>query len=388
MKKQKLNIVLFYVVVFLPVWMFLIWWAWPKKRLDIAIIDKTVLFKSGQEHASLNWVLRNDKYVKSNGELYKVGRDYFGFFPLRNRNFNLKGLEALSQKDINRLAEDAQMAYVTDTYGIYSKEWYLAENLTERQRLLYGGLSKQDLYFLQQMKNKKKLVITEFNTFATPTSPTVAKGFENTFKVRWTGWVGKYFDSFDTLQNKELPRWLIQNYKKQNHNRWPFKRPGIAFVHKNEKIVVLEFVTHLNAEVPYILTTKALREKYNIPKSIKYPFWFDVIQTSRDNQIVSFYDLKVNDLGLNILNQNNIPAQFPAIIEHNRQDYKFFYFCGDFADNPVSQAGSYFKGINYFRKFLYNNDIAAERASFFWEFYNPMMKTIISDYYQEIHQKK
>ena len=384
MKRSLLNTIIFYAVIALPLWMFLAWLFWPKTKYVIAIVDKTVLFKTGQEHASLTWVLRNNKFSKTSTELYQVGKDYFGFFPNKNKQFDLKGLERASDEELEKLSVDADMAYITDTYGIYSKEWYLAKNITERQRLLYGGLSSQDMFFLKKMKQKKKLIITEFNTFATPTPPNVAKDFEQTFKIKWTGWVGKYFDSFDTVQNKELPRWLVENYKAQNNNQWPFKKAGIAFVNKSDKIVVLEYVHHLNAEVPYILTRKEEREKYNIPKSMKYPFWFDIIQTSRTNKIISFYDLKVNEVGAKILADNEIPSQFPAIIEHYRDDYKFYYFCGDFADNPISQGGSYFKGISFFRSLFYNDDIAAERVSFFWEFYRPMINRILRDYYDDI----
>ncbi|WP_293300604.1 hypothetical protein [Pedobacter sp. UBA4863] len=384
MKRSLLNTILFYAVIALPLWMFLAWLFWPKTKYVIAIVDKTVLFKTGQEHASLTWVLRNNKFSKTSTELYHVGKDYFGFFPNKNKQFDLKGLERASDEELEKLSVDADMAYITDTYGIYSKEWYLAKNITERQRLLYGGLSSQDMFFLKKMKQKKKLIITEFNTFATPTPQNVAKDFEQTFKIKWTGWVGKYFDSFDTVQNKELPRWLVENYKAQNNNQWPFKKAGIAFVNKSDKIVVLEYVHHLNAEVPYILTRKEEREKYNIPKSMKYPFWFDIIQTSRTNKIISFYDLKVNEVGAKILADNEIPSQFPAIIEHYRDDYKFYYFCGDFADNPISQGGSYFKGISFFRSLFYNDDIAAERVSFFWEFYRPMINRILRDYHDDI----
>lgn len=388
MKRGIFSTILFYLVIALPLWMFVIWFFWPKTKLVIAIVDKTVLFKTGQEHASLTWVLRNNKYSKTSKDLYKVGRDYFGFFPNKNKKYDLKGLERASDEDLEKLSRHSDMAYITDTYGIYSKEWYLAKNITERQRLLYGGLSPQDMTFLKKMKEKKKLIITEFNTFATPTSNTVARDFEQTFKIKWTGWVGKYFDSFDTVRNKELPKWLVENYKAQNNGKWPFKRSGIAFVHKSDKIVVLEYVSHLNGEVPYILTRKEDRERYNIPKAMKYPFWFDIIQTSRSNKIISFYDLKVNDAGSKILADNNIPSQFPAIIEHYRNDYKFYYFCGDFADNPISQGGSYFKGISVFRKLFYNDDIAAERVSFFWEFYRPMINKILDDYYEDMKAEK
>jgi len=384
MRRGILSTILFYFVITLPLWMFLAWLVWPKTKYVIAIIDKTVLFKSGQEHASLTWVLRNNKFSKTSTDLYKVGRDYFGFFPNKNKKYDLKGLEKVSNENLEKLSRNSDMVYVTDTYGIYSKEWYLGKNITERQRLLYGGLSAQDMLFLKKMKQKKKLIITEFNTFATPTPEPIAKEFEQTFNLKWSGWVGKYFDSFDTLQNKELPRWLIENYMAQHNNQWPFKKSGIAFVHKSDKIVILEYVTHLNAEVPYILTKKEEQERYNIPKSMKYPFWFDILQTSRSNKIISFYDLEVNSEGAKILAKNHIPSQFPAIIEHYRDDYKFYYFCGDFADNPISQGGSYFKGISYFRNLFYNDDIAAERVSFFWEFYRPIVNTILHEYYRDM----
>lgn len=388
MKRIAINKVLFYVIIGIPLWMFLAWVIWPKTKLAIAIVDKTVLFTSGQEHASLNWILKNNKYSKANNDLYDVKKDYYGFFPNKNKKFDLKGLEKLSDRELEDLSRTSDMTYFTDTYGVYSKEWYLAKNLVERQRLLYGGLSVQDMLFLKKMKAKKKLVITEFNTFATPTPEHIAKDFEQTFKIKWTGWVGKYFDSFDTTQNKEIPRWLIDNYKTQNNNQWPFKKSGIAFVSKSDKIIILEYTTHLISEIPLIVTAKKERKHYNIPKSMKYSFWFDVVQTSRSNKIISFYDIKVNEDGKNLLAQNNIPPQFPAIIEHYREDYKFYYFCGDYADNPISQGGSYFKGISYFRRLFYNDDVAAERVSFFWEFYKPMVESILRRYQEDLNSNK
>jgi hypothetical protein len=375
----RLNAVIFFFIMLLPLWMWLTWYLWPKSNLNVTIVDKTVLTDKAQEHASLNWILRNKKYSRENGNLYIVNDDYYGFFPKKSPNYELKGFEIYSNPALDSITRKSDMLYITDTYGIYENDLVPSITYQRRPKMVYGGLSKQDMYVLKRFKRQRKLIITEFNTFATPTPPDIAKEFEETFKIRWTGWVGRYFDSLDTLQNKELPRWLLDNYKMQNNNKWPFRRPGIVFTNKNEKVVVLEYVTHLNAEVPFILTQKDQREKYNIPKSIKYPFWFDVVQTSTQNQIVSFYDLKVNESGKRMLEQNSIPPQFPAVIEHDRNDYRFFYFCGDFADNPVSQSGAYFKGIHFFRRFFYNRDIASERVSFFWEFYSPLVASILAD---------
>ncbi|MEO8795974.1 MAG: hypothetical protein ABI390_10940, partial [Daejeonella sp.] len=273
-RRYSKTSIFFYFLMLLPIWMFVAWLVWPKTKMVIAIIDKTVLNTAGQEHASLTWVLRNQKYSKTSDELYRVKRDYFGFFPLPDQKYKVKGLEKYSNEQLDQISNASNMMYVTDTYGIYASEWFQGKNISERQKLIYGGLSANDLYLIKRMKQQKKLIITEFNTFATPTSPAIAQEMENTFKIKWTGWVGKYFDSFDTLQNKELPRWLLRDYKKQNNNKWPFKKAGIAFVNKNEKIVILEYVKDLNSEVPHIITSKYNREKYNIPKSMKYPFWF------------------------------------------------------------------------------------------------------------------
>lgn len=380
----KSNNIIFFLVILFPLWMFLTWLLWPKTKLVIAIVDKTVLNKKGQEHSSLTWLLRYNKYSKTSKDLYKVGYDYFGFFPGKDQEFILKGLERFDDKKLNKLADDCDLTYFTDTYGIYLKEWIQDVESTERSKLIYGGMSYQDLAFLQKMKARKKLILTEFNCIGTPTSKFIRSQFEKDFQIRWTGWVGRYFDSFDTNKNKELPDWLIRNYQNQNDGKWPFNKSGIAFVSEKDKIVVLENIEHLNSEVPFILTGKDDREKYNIPKVMKYPFWFDVMKTSRNNHIVSFYNIEVNENGKKILEENGIPPQFPAVIEHNRKDYKFFYFAGDFADNPIALNASSFKGIRFFRKMFYDKSIASERVSFFWEYYYPLVNTIIKDYEKTI----
>lgn len=364
--------------------MFLVWLCWPKTKLVTAIIDKTVLNKKGQEHSSLTWYLRYNKYSKTSKDLYQVGQDYFGFFPQKDQRFVLKGLERFDDKELNKLVSDCDLTYFTDTYGIYLKEWKQEVESTERSKLVYGGMSYEDLYFLQKMKAKKKLILTEFNCIGTPTKRAIREKFEREFKIQWTGWVGRYFDSLDTNKNKELPEWLIQNYKNQNDNKWPFNKSGIALVNENDKIIVLENIEHLNSEVPFILTGKEDREKYYLPKVIKYPFWFDIMKTSRQNHIVSFYNIEVNEEGRKILEENGIPPQFPAVIEHNRDDYKFFYFAGDFADNPITLNSSSFKGIRFFRKMFYDKSIASERVSFFWEYYYPLVNTIITDYEEDL----
>jgi len=128
--------------------MWLVWFLTPKTKLVTAIIDKTVLTTEGQEHISLNWVLNHERYTKTSSEPYTISHDYYGFFPLKDEKFKIKGLERFSPSQLKQLSIDADLVYFTDTYGIYNNEWYQQKNVTERSGKLYGGLSNKDMELL------------------------------------------------------------------------------------------------------------------------------------------------------------------------------------------------------------------------------------------------
>jgi len=371
----------FFLIMLLPfpLWMYLGWYFSPSKPLSVAIIDKTVLTRERKEHESLNWVLTNQKYVKPDGELYSISKDYFGFFPKLNGKYEIHGLENFNPEQIDTLADASDAVYIADTYGIFASEWYTQKEQTEHSSMIYGGLSPVDMMFLQNMKKKKKLIMTEFNTIASPTNEAVRADFETTFDLRWTGWSGRYFESLDTLKNPELPRWLVRDYKLQHSNRWPFKQSGIALVHYDTRVEILENKTHLTQEVPYILTNKENCERFELPEKIKYPYWFDVMLTKRSNNVVSIYSVYTNAKGDSILESIGIPKVFPAVIEHTG-DYLFYYFSGDFCDNPIEQFTAKIKGVRAFRWFFYNGKEIPERRSFFWEYYSPLVTKILANY--------
>lgn len=361
------------------------WLAWrltPRRRLVVAIIDKTVLTAQGQEHVSLNWVLNQEKFTRNNTDLYQRERDYYGFFPLSNDKFKLKGLERFSEDQLQRLSNDADLAYLTDTYGIYGNEWYKHKNEKERSGIVYGGMSQQDLYFLKLMQARHKLIITEFNCLGSPTGDPLRSDFERSFGVHWTGWIGRYFDSFDTTVNKELPHWLVNNYRRRHNGKWPFKKSGIAFIHRDDRIVVLEKGTHLNKEFPYIFSDEEGHSHYGLPRRTRYNYWFDIIEVNTSfNHTIATFKIDANEEGLKELKDNGISPDFPAIAVHLNKDYRFFYFAGDFCDNPIGLSASYFKGAGYFDWLLYNRQDPHERAGFFWKVYRPLVTKILNDYY-------
>ncbi|HYM92574.1 MAG TPA: hypothetical protein VET23_00395 [Chitinophagaceae bacterium] len=387
MNKRRLILFILLVIVLLPFWMWLAWLLTPKKKMVVAIIDKTVMTKDGQEHASFIWVLNHCRFTKNKTKLYKAGNDYFGFFPMKDKNFRIKGLERFSADMLEKLSNDADMTYFTDTYGIYRNEWYLKQNIEERSNIVYGGMSEQDIAFLRDMKAKHKLIITEFNTIGSPTNPEIRSEFENMFGLKWSGWTGRYFTSLDTTINTELPKWLIRNYKSEHGEQWPFHSPGIAFVNNSDYVVIIEEKTHLTDAMPYIESNQYGQEKFGLPQRIKYPYWFDIMQPDTSvNKIIAEFTLNLNAAGKAELKKNNIPFYFPAITMHRGTDYQFYYFSGDFCDNPVNMTTSYFKGIRFFKSFFYKSSNPGERGSFFWNFYQPMMITIINDYYNQLRK--
>ena len=354
----------------------------------IAIVDKTVLTDKGQEHISLHWILNHEKFTKSKNKLYDPAKDYFGFFPLKNQEFELRGLERFDTTELNRLSDEAALTYFTDTYGIYRNEWYNKGDVKDRSGIVYGGMSKEDFYFLKKMYDKKKLIITEFNTIGSPTDPAIRKNFEDLFGIQWTGWIGRFFEILDTTVNKEIPSWLIESYKRQHKQTWPFKKSGIAFIHADrDEVVILEKDRDLQNELPYIYSTPDAKSAYHLPDSIKYTFWFDIMYPdSNKNRILASYRLHTTANGQQLLHHAGIPSFFPAIICSKDINHPFFYFSGDFADNPVTYTTSYFKGIRFFKWLMYTSREPLERKSFFWRFYQPLVTTVLNDYYEKLNQ--
>lgn len=381
---SKVKIILFsvFAILFLPLWMWLAWLLTPKKKFVAVIVDKTVEVPSATQHLSFTWVLNNGRYTKTNTSLYSSSSDYFGFFPLENEHFRLKGLERFSASMLEKLSNDADLIYLTDTYGVYKNEWYKRNNAKEFG-VIYGGMSAQDIQLLQLMKAKHKLIISEYNTIGAPTPQNIRNDFEQAFAVKWTGWIARYFPSLDSSKISGLPSWIINNYQAANKGQWPFYKAGIVFTNIAGEVIVLEEGSQLVSALPEIFVSKEVQDSYDLPEKTGYPFWFDIMQfDSSVNTALAEFEINANTAGKQILAKNNIPRHFPAVISHRHKDYQFYYFSGNFCDNPISDKTSFFKGISAFKSFFYNEEDVTDRRKFFWNFYLPLVSKITNDYYE------
>ncbi|MCW3111899.1 MAG: hypothetical protein JWR18_295 [Segetibacter sp.] len=386
---MKRKYILFFMagIVSIPFWLWGAWLLTPKKKMVLAIIDKTESIKKGRQHMGLTWVLNNEKYTKTHRKLYDVSTDYFGFYPKGKSEFKIRGLERFSSLQLDQLSEDCDVAYYADTYGVYNSDLEEQNNsINKGTGIIYGGMTQHDIDFLQKIKSKKKLIISEYNILESPTSPAIRKQFENTFGLTSSGWTCRYFDSFDPSENKDLPSWIINNYKVRHGGDWPFKEAGLAFVNSTGEIVILEDLVHLNNPLPNISVTPSERNSFHVPDNVKFPFWFDiVIPDTSINKVAATFNIGLNEKGTDELNKHNIPLSIPAIIMHDKSDYQFYYFAGSFCStNTLSISSSRFKWISAFKRFLYNEDDTLESTSFFWKFYRPLIETILNNYYKKM----
>ena len=382
MRKTIINIIIF-GFIFLPLILWLLWVLKPSYKANILIMDKTVLTNLGLEHRGFDWVLSHQKYRKPDGNTYTPHSDYLGFFPLKNDSFLIHDLSKLTEKQIDSMSSSLDMTYYTDTYGIYYNEWYRKNNQTEHSEKVYGGLDKNDVLLLTKLKEKKKLIMAEFNFFATPTSGTERIVTERLLGLRWSGWTGRYFDQLDTIINPELPKWVVRLYKEQHLNKWPFTKSGIVFVHTNETIAILEKDTDLNSEVPHVKSFPYSTRKFGIPKEIDYPYWFDItLSTDTSTRVLSYYEIFPNVRGDSILHHHSIPKIFPAAFE-NIKDSPYYYFCGDFTDTPLHNTTDKMRGVEYLKMFVLNEDDLNDRTPFYWRYYLPLTSIILDNYFKK-----
>jgi hypothetical protein len=373
-------------LLLLPALSFVLWQRQPEQKLNIAIIDKTIRPTGQTKHASIAWILKHNNYRKSNGQLYNASTDYLGLFPRHDgsNDFSINDLEHSSIARIDSTAHSLTVLYCADTYGTYYNDWYLDSAKTPIPQKLYGGLAGEDLYLIEQMKKKGKLIIAEHGMLSPPTDPKIRKLAEQELGIQWSGWAGCYFSSLDTAQNKEIPQWAVILHARQYIGGWNYRHAGIILVHESGKIVILEETKELARGVPTISATKYCRKEYNTTGSVHFPHWFEIsAPTSSQHNIIAHFRLHTNPIGDSLLKIHNIPTLFPAVIEHTGT-YWMHYYAGDFSALTIGHTSSMFYGIEKIGAILYDDaDHSGEK--FFWTFYRPLLSTILQRHTDHIH---
>jgi hypothetical protein len=321
---------------------------------------------SYREHKSLIWLLNNLHYVNSATDRpFSYNHDYYGFFPLPEKQYAIRNMPAnLGTTDL---------IYLTDTYGVYTADYYGENIYGQRSELIYGGLQPEEVEAIEKSLTPGNVLIAEFNTLATPSDLKARKHLESILGVRWTGWTGRYFSSL-SAGNPEIPYWLVENYEKQYNRKWEFHNPGFAFVNANSEVVILQAGVEVGYNFNRIIFSPSAAQHYNLANEVQYNCWFDIVEAASNTEVLANYYLDITCEGEKVLAAWNIPKVFPAVIKKS-SPYRTYYFAGDYTDSNVIPAS--YDAIAW-RPRLGIGGVTDEKK-FFWKIYFPMMKQILEE---------
>ncbi len=384
MKKPLLITIIILILVFaLPFIKFIRWSFQEQKPIDVVILDKTVPTLERLNHKSLTWILNNSRFVKKeNKNSYSYKKDYYGFAPTRPLKDRGNIKKEYHVSEMLELPERVDAVYFADTYGVFFNDWYVGVNKSRRSRKIYGGLNNTDYLLVNEMKNRNKLIILEYNTLDYPTPAFESYRTQEKLGITFTGWSGKYFSTLDTTA-KNFPVWMTSMYRKEYKNPWTFTKPGIVLL-SEKNIIVLEEGTHLTDALPYIVTDEENCEKFGVPSSVAFDKWFDIIDPMQGN-VISKFNLSTTAIGDTLLSGNMLSKSFPAVTQDSATR-RIYYFSGDFANNKVDFCTSRLKGFNGIKGLSYS-DKPADTRRFFWLYYKPLVNAIFSDYYATLKSK-
>lgn len=386
--KEEFKLVLsrfwliFLILIGIPLLSYGIWVLMPKKNLEILIVNKTVPNYSYREHAGLFWTLNHEKYQNASGNFYDKAKDYLGFFPSGNSDFgSVKDWQGKSEVEIKKQVEGLDLVFLADTYGVYESDFEKSEDFRPEKKI-YGGLDASDISLIKNAKDQGKTLVAEFNAMATPTSKTKRTEFENLLGIKWTGWVGRYFDELDTAINTDTPSWLVTQYQDQKGS-WDFSGPGLVFVKESGEIEVFSYGEDFQNAIPLIRSPRINKHGFELPQVIPYPDWFDVVMIERDYQVVSYYDINPTNEGVKRLRSMGLPRFFPATVFREVNEGRQYYFAGDFSDMENRLGSPKFAGLPFLWRGLYVVADHTNRQGFFWNYYLPLMTQILDEVYEK-----
>ncbi|MCX7987328.1 MAG: hypothetical protein N2662_10355 [Bacteroidales bacterium] len=360
---------------------YIVWLGYPKTHLNVYVLDKTVPDFKYEKHKGLFWVLNNARIVKSNGKSYKIGYDYYGFHPLRPLSDYQYEIKRILLEQIDSISDHYDVAYYTDTRGVYFNEWFKGFRRSGENSVIEGGLNQNDYLLLKTMKEKGKLIIGEFDILGSPTSDLISYKTEQLFKIHSTGWKGKYFKSLDS-SNTEIPYYVIEQYRSEHEGQWSYSGEGIILTN-NRTTIVLEANKHLNVPYPVIVNDEMFRSKFQLPMSTDFVGWFEIVAPSDSVYIAANFQLNLTSTGDSILNSYGLSSIFPAVIIDNSEKIRTCYFAGDFATNQISTIFSQMANSSVWLKNISTN----KHKIFFQKYYFPLLENMLKKYAQELNRK-
>lgn len=363
----------FLLIVFV---VFIGWYIKPKTKLNVCLLDKTILTVEEnndinidsvyRKHQGLFWLLEQQRYVFEDGNYYNTEKDYFG--PMLDGEGMIQSERTLSSLDYL-----PDLMYVSDVYGAVDDTYGYYDNSTARG----SGISVDDMSVISYAYETGATVVAEMELFNSNLDSTIYSQLANLCGVKPTGWVGRYV--FDLQDFTDVPDWAPPMYERQEGVEWQFSGPGIILV-SADKIIVLEQKTDFESKnLLQIYINNDYKKEFKGCDRVNFYNWFEIVEPNNGCEVIANFEFDVNATGMEKLKGVLTSPRFAAISRKNTEGKApVYYFAGDFND--------YVNHKNY-NRFLFADTvyrwIAFDRqgdiSNFFWNFYDPLMVKILSD---------
>lgn len=374
-KKVKWYFLIPLVLLVIIAVVFIAWHLVPKTRLNVCLLDKTVLTVEDdndidirsvyRKHQGFFWLLEQQRYVFEDGSFYNTKTDYFG--PMLDENGQI-----VSQRELSTLDYTPDLMYVADVYGAVDDTYGYYDNSTAKG----SGISVDDMSVISYAYENGATVIAETELFGSVSDSSVYSQLSSLCGVKPTGWVGRYI--YDLQDFTDVPDWAPPMYEKQEGVEWQFSGPGILLV-SSEKIIVLEQKTDFESKnLLKIHINDEYKKEFRRCDSVNFYNWFEIVEPNSSCEVIASFEFDVNATGMEKL-KGVLKSPIFCSVSRKSGDGKapVYYFAGDFNDyvshenyNRFLFADTVYRWISYDRQ----GDI----SNFYWNFYNPLMNKILS----------
>ncbi len=385
-KRLKWYHILAAAIVLAIVLLFVIWHILPKKALNVAVLDKTVLSYSEDDdiikdnvyrkHRGFYWIMNQQRYVKPDGTQYDYKHDYFG--PMLDEEGAYDHSVELSDADFK-----PDLVYISDAYGLGNDTFghYNGSNP------LNGGISDDDMSYINFAHESGAPIVTEATLFSSPLSDSVRAQLIKLLGVTPTKWIGRYIVDLEDFT--DVPDWAPPMYEQQEGVEWRFTGPGVLLVSEEGKIIILEQNTDFNTkDLLKIYINDDYKSEFGDCGNCNFYNWFELIEPDYDTESIATFEFDLNATGMEKIREINKTPRFCAVSRRQEEGYApVYYFAGDFNDYVNGERYGNFLFANQFFKFL-SYDRQGDISNFFWRFYNPLARHILHDTKSTVYMKE
>ena len=376
-KKIKWYHILALAVVVVIILLFVIWHLLPKKVMNVAVLDKTIMSYSKDDeinkdnvyrkHRGFFWILNQQRFVKNDLSSYDYKVDYFG--PMLDEegsyDYSVELSDAKAKPDFLYLADAYGMG--NDTYGHYNGG-----------KPLGGGISDDDMSYINFAYESGAPIVAETTLFSSTLSDSVRAQLMDVLGVTPTNWIGRYIVDLEDFT--DVPDWAVPLYEQQEGVEWRFTGPGILLVSGDDKIIILEQNTDFNSkDLLKIYINDEYKKEFGSCGKCNFYNWFELIEPNYGVESIATFEFDLNSTGMEKIREINKTPRFSAITRKKDENYApVYFFAGDFNDYVVSSRYGSFLFSNEFYQFL-SYDRQGDITNFFWRFFDPLIRRILKD---------